>query len=74
MKERMKSSELSSELEVPDGGALIPLKIEIKKIGFPPGIWKILLGDGVVCEKDLERVSSGSCELGRLSPWQREKE
>ena len=28
---------------------------------FPPGIWKILLGDGVVCEKAMYRVIS---ELG----------
>lgn len=49
--ERMQSIGSSSELEMPDGGALIPLKVEIKEIGFPPGIWKILLGDGVVCEK-----------------------
>lgn len=49
--ERMQSNGSSSELEMPDGGALIPLKVEIKEIGVPPGIWKILLGDGVVCEK-----------------------
>lgn len=34
----MKSSGSSSELEVPDGGAVIPLKVEIKELGFPPGI------------------------------------
>lgn len=54
--ERMKSNGSSSKLEVPDGGALIPLKVEMKEIGFPPGIWKILLGDGFVCEKVMERV------------------
>ena len=50
---------------MPDGGALTPLKVEITEIGFPPGIWKILLGDGVVCEKAMQRVLSGSCELER---------
>lgn len=37
----------SSELEMPDGGAPTPLKVEIEEIDFPPGIWKILLGVGV---------------------------
>lgn len=47
----------SSELEMPDGGAPTPLKVEIEEVGFPPGIWKILLGgDGIVCKGHTESV------------------
>lgn len=42
----MMSRGSSSELEMPDGGAPTPLKVEIEETGFPPGIWKILLGAG----------------------------
>ena len=53
----MMSRGSSSELEMPDGGAPTPLKVEIEEVGFPPGIWKILLGgDGIVCKGHTESV------------------
>ena len=65
----MTSRGSSSELEMPDGGAPTPLKVEIEEIGFPPGIWKILLVGGMVLyEKATQRVSSGNWELERSSP------
>ena len=63
----MMSRGSSSELEMPDGGAPTPLKVEIEDVGFPPGIWKILLGGMVSYAKATQRVSSGNWELERSS-------
>lgn len=63
----MMSRGSSSELEMPDGGAPTPLKVEIEEVGFPPGIWKILLGGMVLYAKATQRVSSGNWELERSS-------
>lgn len=54
----MRSSGSSSELEKPDGGALTPLKVEIKEFGFPSRNLENSAGEsgGVVCEKATYRV------------------